>query len=144
LLYSDRVGSYAQTGEVPGGPPTWTLTAGWNLLGPSLGSPSPTSASAVLQAVLQQSGGSMAAIYKLANGAWSTPVILHRGGSPTGTDFTLTPGAGYLLYTDTATSLSFAAAAQARGAAVHPGSETTGGGTAAPPGTSFPPVPSAP
>jgi hypothetical protein len=99
----------------------WALTAGWNLVGISQGS---LAASQAVTSVLHTSGGNLSAIYRLNNGQWSQPVILHRGGSPTGTNFTLAPGVGYLLYTDKAASVSFAATGQASSAAVQPGAVT--------------------
>jgi hypothetical protein len=104
LFYSDRAGSYLQSGTLPATQPAWTLTRGWNLVGSSLGAPSPISASTALEGVLQSSGGNLAALYALHNGQWSAPVIVRRGGVPSGTDFPLQPGLGYLLYTDRGTS----------------------------------------
>jgi photosystem II stability/assembly factor-like uncharacterized protein len=104
LLYSNATGTYQQTGMIPAAQPSWTLTAGWNLVGVSLGATAPISASTLLQGVLQSSGGNLATIYALAVNQWSSPMILQRGSAPTGTDFILQPGQGYLLYTDTAVS----------------------------------------
>jgi hypothetical protein len=104
LLYSDEAGTFVQSGTMPTTPPAWTLNTGWNLVGPSLGATSPIIATTVLQGVLQSSGGTVAAIYALHNGQWSPPVILRRGSASSGTDFTLKPGLGYLLYTDMGTS----------------------------------------
>jgi hypothetical protein len=104
LLYSDRAGSYLQTGIVPATQPSCTLAPGWNLVGTSLGATSPISASTVLAEVLQSSGENLAAIYALRDNQWSAPLILPGGSPPAGADFALLPGQGYLLYTDTATS----------------------------------------
>jgi hypothetical protein len=114
LLYTDQGGSYLQSGMVPVAQPSWTLNAGWNLVGVTVGATSPISASTVLQGVLQQSNGSLAAIYALSNGQWSAPVVLRAGTSPNGTDFPLLPGLGYLLYTDMGTSYTPGAASAGR------------------------------
>jgi hypothetical protein len=100
LLYSDHAGSYLQTGAVSTAQPSWSLTTGWNLVGPLLGSTTPISASTVLAGVLRSGGGGLAAIYALHNNQWSTPLIVQSGYVFSGADFTLQPGRGYLLYTD--------------------------------------------
>jgi streptogramin lyase len=106
LLYTDRAASYPVSGTAPAEPTTWQLTAGPNLVGIGQGS---IAASQVVGAVLRASGGSLAAIYRLSGGQWSAPVVAQRGGIPTGPDFTLVPGQGYLLYTDTAGTLTLEA-----------------------------------
>lgn len=101
LLYSDRAGSYRESCGVPAILPTWTLTSGWNLVGISMGGTGPISASTVLAGVQQRSGGNSAAIYALSNNQWSPSLILAGAGAPSGTDFVLQPGQGYLLCTRT-------------------------------------------
>jgi hypothetical protein len=77
LLYSGTGASMTESGVVPASAPTWTVAAGWNLVGIAQGT-TPLSAAAVLQGVLQQSGGSLAALYRLTGSQWSPPVILQR------------------------------------------------------------------
>jgi hypothetical protein len=111
LLYSDASGSYLQTGAVPAAQPIWTLRSGWNMVGIAVGGSGPIAASTVLQGVLASGNGSVAAIYALSNGQWSSPLILRSGHAPGGTDFALQPGMGYLLYTDRSASYTPGAAA---------------------------------
>jgi hypothetical protein len=75
LVYSDKIGSYLQTGTLPATQPAWTLTPGWNLVGLSLGATGPISASTVLQGVLQASNGNLAAIYGLSANRWSPSLV---------------------------------------------------------------------
>jgi hypothetical protein len=119
----------------------WSLAAGWNLVGIAQGS---VAASAVVTGVLSASGGNLAAIYHLTNGQWSPPVILRRGGSPTGTDFSLVPGVGYLLYTDRTASLSLAATGGQAGAATGAGHLMPHAGDGAQHATLLPPMPPLP
>jgi hypothetical protein len=119
----------------------WSLAAGWNLVSIAQGS---LAASQALQAVLGASGGTLAAIYQLSGGHWSAPMILRKGGTPTGTPFTLVPGAGYLLYTDKPASVSFAALDQASSAPVQPGTVNPHGGDGTAQRAPLPPIPSLP
>jgi hypothetical protein len=73
---------------------------GWSLISLPLTPTGPISASTVLAGVLQNSGGSLAAIYPLQDGRWSAPLIQHANSAPIGTDFTPQPGVSYLLYCD--------------------------------------------
>jgi hypothetical protein len=71
LLYSDTGGSYATSGIVLATQPAWAPTAGWNLVGITVGGTNPISASTVLTGVLQASIGRLAAIYGLTSDRWS-------------------------------------------------------------------------
>jgi hypothetical protein len=106
LLYSDAPGTYLESGSVPAAPVAWTTSAGWNLVGLSLGATNPISASTLLKDVLQQSGGSQAGIYGLSNNQWAPALIQTAAGKPVGQDFIVQAGKGYLLYTDRAASIS--------------------------------------
>jgi hypothetical protein len=104
LLFSDTRGSYATSGIVLATQPAWAPTAGWNLVGITVGGTNPISASTVVTGVLQASIGRLAAIYGLTGDRWSPSLIQNGAGFSIGTDFTLQPGQGYLLYTDMGTS----------------------------------------
>jgi hypothetical protein len=84
--------------ELPSAP--LVVTAGWSLASLSLTPTTPLSASTVLQGILHTSGGHLAAIYGLSTNRWSPSLILHGTGAPSGVDFTLQPGRGYLVYSD--------------------------------------------
>jgi beta-glucanase (GH16 family) len=102
LLYSDRAGTLTFAGTVPAQPPTWALSAGWNLVGANQASVSPLMSSTALEGVLAADGGSVAASYSLTGNKW-TPALLQQSGQPaSGSDYALQPGSGYLVYTDRA------------------------------------------
>jgi hypothetical protein len=81
-----------------------SLAAGWNLVDLPLAPTGPISASTILKGLLQSSTGHLAAIYGLSANRWSPSLVQMGTGAPSGQDFALQPGQGYLLYTDASAS----------------------------------------
>jgi hypothetical protein len=78
-------------------PLTYNIQQGWNLSAYTGSASGIDTAAQLLGALLQQSGGSLAAYYALNNNQW-TPSLIDSGGSfsPPNGDFPLQPDAGYL------------------------------------------------
>ncbi len=107
-LYTDRAGSLLLPGIPPATAPAWPLTQGWNLVSVPISRPGAVQASAVLEAVLASTHGGLAEIQAMSNGIWTTYLTddTADGIGLIGLDFTLQPGQSYLLYTDTAGSVT--------------------------------------
>jgi hypothetical protein len=104
LLYSDRAASYTETGSAPAGA-SWSLVAGWNLVGVPSGAPGALVASTVLDDVLAGSASNgLAAIYGLTSNQWS-PYRIDHDGAQSGNDFMVAEGRGYLLYSSRSVTL---------------------------------------
>lgn len=99
LLYSASGGRYIEAGTIPAAMPVWSLRAGWNLVGLPMGLTGTLRASSVLSGVLGNTG-TLAAIFGLSASRWFPSLIEVAGSPPSGIDFPLQPGTGYLLYTD--------------------------------------------
>jgi hypothetical protein len=99
LLYSDRAGGYVEASAALLGNQQWALGAGWNLEGLAATADAAPPASSVLDAILAGTHGGVAAIYGLSNSQWS-PSLVDQHGTVIGQDFTLQPGAAYLVYSD--------------------------------------------
>jgi hypothetical protein len=111
LVYSDHAATLSfPAAPASAQPVVHPLQQGWNLFAYT-GSASGSTAAQVLGALLQQSGGSLAALYGLNNNQW-TPSLIDSGGSfsPPNGDFSLQPDTGYLLYSDRAVRFSLEAA----------------------------------
>ncbi|HWE63876.1 MAG TPA: hypothetical protein VHB98_19355 [Chloroflexota bacterium] len=80
------------------------VAAGWTLISLPLAPLNPVSAATVLAGVLQSSGGHQAAIYALTNNQWAPALMQVGTGAPTGTNFILQPGQGYLISSNKAGS----------------------------------------
>jgi hypothetical protein len=89
---------------------TYNIQQGWNLFAYTDASTGITTAAQLLGALLQQSGGHVAAIYGLTNNAWR-PSLIDANGTISTPDFPLQPITGYLLYSDQAVTFSLQAAA---------------------------------
>jgi hypothetical protein len=98
------------TGTATSTPTSTTLSipvqAGWNLISLSLQPSSPLTAQQLLNALITSTGGNSVELFALNGGAWSTPATINSLLGSNGVDFTLQPGVGYLLYTDTAGNVS--------------------------------------
>lgn len=92
---------------------TSAVAAGWNLFGLAVTPADPLRASAVLQTLLNATGGHLAALYQLTGNRWSPALVDRRTTADllSGEDFTLASGQGYLLYSDVAGSFSLRGAA---------------------------------
>jgi len=108
-LYSAKAGSISFSG-IPAAAPTVSLSRGWNLVGfpDAYGSANSAHASAVLSALLAQTQGNYAEMDGFTDGQW-TPSYFEEI-SPTvisPSDYSVTAGQGYALYTDVAGSQAF-------------------------------------
>jgi hypothetical protein len=116
LIYSDQSTTLSfPTAPAPPQPLTYRLQQGWNLFAYTGSAGGIDTAAHLLGALLQQSGGSLAALYGLTNNSWS-PSLIDSGGSfiPPNGDIPLQPDTGYLLYSDRAVRFSLQAAARYR------------------------------
>ncbi|HVA93054.1 MAG TPA: hypothetical protein VNL71_24810, partial [Chloroflexota bacterium] len=107
-LYSDTAGSLSVTGS-PVAAQAVTLAAGWNLVGFPDAATNPVKADDFLSALLAQTHGGYAEIDGYASSRF-TPSAYddpHDGLGLGGTNFTVQPGQGYALYTDTGTTQAF-------------------------------------
>jgi hypothetical protein len=100
---------------------TYQLSVGWNLIGPQLSPGTTVQASVVAASILTASGGNLVALYGLTNNQWSPYYVEQHGHVPSGQDFALHGGQGYLVYTDTATSFTIGSAAQRESQVIHAG-----------------------
>jgi hypothetical protein len=89
----------------------YSIQQGWNLFAYTDASSGITTAAQLLGALLQQSGGHLAAIYGLTNNAW-TPSLIDAHGQFSSAGFTLQPVTAYLLYSDQSVTFSVQAAAR--------------------------------
>jgi hypothetical protein len=105
--------------EVGGDPAAmaYQFAPGWNLLSPQLAPGATLHASSVLSAILAASGGRVAAIYGLSDGRWAPSRVQQVGSPPSGADFALVRGHGYLIYTDAGAVISLGANGQSGPAA---------------------------
>jgi hypothetical protein len=114
LLYSDQAATLSlPAAQAPPQPVAHLLQQGWNLFAYTGSASGIDTAAQLLGALLQQSGGSLAALYGLTNNSWS-PSLIDSGGAfiPPNGDFPLQPDTGYLLYSDRAVRFSLQAAAR--------------------------------
>jgi hypothetical protein len=100
---------------------TYQLSVGWNLIGPQLAPGTSVQASAVAASILSASSGSLVAIYALSNDAWSPYYIDQQGHLPSGQDFALHGGQGYLVYSDKAATITIGSATQREERVIHAG-----------------------
>jgi hypothetical protein len=112
LVYSDHAATLSFPAALAPTPPVvHPLQHGWNLI--AYTSSASSTATQLLGALLQQSRGSLAALYGLTNNTWS-PSLIDSGGTfiPPNGDFPLLPDIGYLLYSDRAVRFLLEAAAR--------------------------------